>query len=451
LLQQSAVPNLQTGNLAMPSDTFFANCVKDNNLSAQLFKDLYQVCSYPPKGLDLDEISSILAAMANKYSLTELLIALRMLQKNFELSQKLISVFVLKELIAHYDPLSHRDIKFVMAVYAPSFFKGNPFKSFGPLLEKSAVLRMQSDDHRVNMYHTLEGLITQNIYNQSQTGFDTMFRLTNTSTSKQAKGVAEELRAYSLRLYQQLNIKELTTIKSKDKNRQQTAPSVFAIEQYFNLLSNYIVTKIITMDDLQQRARYVRLCVRICEALLGGDMPDYNSAMSVFAALNQASVVRLKKTFATLDKSTHDKLEVISTKLAQHGNYKEIRKVLAENQYAIPYLGIIASDLTFSQENTAFNTYAMMGKVIRQVATRINALKRVHLPLNSNIARTIRYLLPMDEKELFHLSLVQEPREPTQKADDGLIATQFERSRTSLALTQSTSDVSLNKGSTLKH
>lgn len=202
--------------------------------------------------------------------------------------------------------------------------------------------------------------------------------------------------------------------KPKLKHR---APNVLAFIAQFNRTSAWAATEIMTAPNIKERVKVVTKLVKISEKLAG--MNNFNSLMSISAALNCSSVSRLKHTFADLPPNVAKGKKDIEELVSSDGNFKILRQRIAAvnltNAPCIPYLGYILSDLTFTDENPDkingminFNKRVMVYKIISGITSRQK------VPFNfqpvQQIVRILRNVPIKPENELYELSLKHEPR-----------------------------------------
>ena len=202
--------------------------------------------------------------------------------------------------------------------------------------------------------------------------------------------------------------------KPKLKHR---APNVLAFIAQFNRTSAWAATEILSAPNIRERIRVVTKLIKISEKLTA--MNNFNSVMSISAALNCSSVSRLKHTFAELSpyalKGKKDLEELVSS----DGNFKVLRQRIAaidpNTTPCIPYLGFILSDLTFTDENPdKINGMINFGKRVLVYKIIHGLLSRQTTPYNfqpvQQIVRILKKAPLKKDDELYELSLKHEPR-----------------------------------------
>ncbi len=412
-LEQKLFNNLSTDNLD--------SLAKAKLLPAQLLNDLYRICSCldgaekaPDSVRKFNPVamSNFVAGLSAQYNPFEICAALLQLQPHFSRTQTLIMLFVLKEVMTNRATYSVHDLKVLSTIVLPAFFKEPEFKEFKELLQWMALLRSKSFEVSLDNYVFLESLIQHHVAYSGLVDFRQVFQLTNEKTDKRAVEIALALRAYSLMLIHDLSVKELTSLDWSSNTKKHLAPSVCTITNYFNRISNWVTSQILENTDLTQRARFIKLCIKTANELVESEVPDYTSAMAIFSGLNQASITRLTASFGLLDRKTRKIFEKLNEhSLSQHRNYQSMRMVVESNRYAMPYIGVVTSDLTFSQENKSNQDKAfVVGKVANALLTMKHSLRLLHLPITTNVAAFVESLHVVSDNELYKRSLALEPR-----------------------------------------
>lgn len=412
-LEQKLFNSLSTDNLDSLS--------KAKLLPAQLLNDLYRICSCldgaekapdSVRKFNPVAIANFVAGLSAQYNPFEICAALLQLQPHFSRTQTLIMLFVLKEAMTNRATYSVHDLKVLSTIVLPAFFKDPEFKEFQEILQWMALLRSKSFEVSLDNYDFLESLIQHHVAYSGLVDFRHVFQLTNEKTDKRAVEIASALRAYSLMLIHDLSVKELTSFDWSSNTKKHLAPSVCTITNYFNRISNWVTSQILENTDLTQRARFIKLCIKTANELVESEVPDYTSAMAIFSGLNQAPITRLTASFGLLDRKTRKIFEKLNeNSLSQHRNYQSMRMVVESNRYAMPYIGVVTSDLIFSQENKSNQDKAfIVGKVANALLMMKHSLRLLHLPITTNVAAFVESLHVVSDNELYKRSLALEPR-----------------------------------------
>jgi len=388
-------------------------------LPVALLSELYQICSYSNSELAInenrlfnrEEIAFRVAALNSHYKPLEILTGLLKLQHELTKPQQLALFYVLNEVLLKSRPLTDHELRTLSSVVLPVFFKRGELNEFYPPLSEILKLRLQAQEVMVDNYHYLESLIQQYVPIAGLREVRYLLQFLNESTTLRSVNIAQALKSYSLVLFQDLQLNELANFLWKGPNKEQNAPSVCAIEHYFNFLSSYVAQQILKHENANIRAGYIKLYIKVAHELITSEVPDYNSAMAIYSALNLAPISRLGSTFALLNKKTLQLLDVVSATLTQEKNFKIIRESLAANPCAIPYIGMVTSDLTFAQENKSVaNQSVIKGKVLDHLDTIKQAVSLYHLPSVTNVGHFIREFQLVNEDQLYANSLALESR-----------------------------------------
>ena len=152
------------------------------------------------------------------------------------------------------------------------------------------------------------------------------------------------------------------------------------------------------------------------------DINSFNAVQEIVAALNSASVYRLKLTWGQLKGKTEELWRRTQESLSKEANWKKFREVLAQcDPPCIPYLGIFLSDLTFIEEGNPDSIVMEGVETInfvkrRKVADVIAKIQTYQVPYNFVPVKELQDLLitgmttAWGEDELYKRSLVVEPR-----------------------------------------
>jgi hypothetical protein len=152
--------------------------------------------------------------------------------------------------------------------------------------------------------------------------------------------LSNELRALSLQFYQLLHRSEFSNKGWTTDSSEETSPNIVHQQLMFNNLVYFLKYEILTRNNESERAIVISLYIMTIEALLEHDIPDYNMAMAVSAALHDSDVSRLKKSFGAVPVRLLKSWEHIQTILSESHNYKNQRDILKRNPRVLTFLGI---------------------------------------------------------------------------------------------------------------
>lgn len=154
---------------------------------------------------------------------------------------------------------------------------------------------------------------------------------------------------------------------------------------------------------------------------------DFNTTTQIIAALNFASIKRLKKTWKLLDPKVHAKFMELNSFISVKNNYglyrKKLKRVVGPT---LPYLGICCNDLFFIEESEpscvkVTDDKNQQWELIR--LTKIYTIERIiedlrelqlrepyTFPDRTNIRNQLLNLDTEKEETLYEMSLEREPR-----------------------------------------
>jgi hypothetical protein len=206
------------------------------------------------------------------------------------------------------------------------------------------------------------------------------------------------------------------------------APNVSRFIAHFNRISFWVASEVVRPSDLAVRIRRLRLMLQMCEHL--ERLRDYNSLFAAIAGLHNASLNRLKHTWAGVGPETHERsaLEQLLELTTPNQNYANYRKQLQMDTRGqlpcIPYFGLYLKDLLHIEDGNESHTKTASGaKLINFEKMRMLASVLENIHQYQELAR--RYSLRavpqlqeyitdtsevLDDKELYRLSLEREPR-----------------------------------------
>ena len=211
---------------------------------------------------------------------------------------------------------------------------------------------------------------------------------------------------------------------NKPKLKHQ-APHILNLIDRFNQVSHWVQSAIVSERKKEARAKVLKRFVKIAWECY--TMNSFNVIQEIIAALNSASVGRLKLTWKELKPKTLALWARLQESLSQKQNYKAFRETLATCvPPCIPYLGIFLSDLTFIEDGNPDKLVLGGGAQLinfvkrRKVAEVILKIQDYqNKPYNFVPVQPIQDYLEqaevMDDDALYKASLVAEPRQPAKK------------------------------------
>ena len=147
-------------------------------------------------------------------------------------------------------------------------------------------------------------------------------------------------------------------------------PNLGRLVEEFTRLSYMIPTDILTKRrNNDERKTYIRYMIRVANELL--ELGNFHGVFAVVAGLNHISVQRLKKLWKkdSTNKKDLDKLEVV---IDPHKNFAIYRDLLRRSTRAVPYTGLVVSDIIHLLENQLIGETEINKKVYASLVSVID-------------------------------------------------------------------------------
>eukprot|EP01125_Pyxidicula_operculata_P009043 TRINITY_DN2986_c0_g1_i4.p1 TRINITY_DN2986_c0_g1~~TRINITY_DN2986_c0_g1_i4.p1 ORF type:complete len:572 (-),score=98.45 TRINITY_DN2986_c0_g1_i4:270-1985(-) len=202
---------------------------------------------------------------------------------------------------------------------------------------------------------------------------------------------------------------------SKAKLRHK-APNLLKSIDYFNRLSTWVSSKILSSSKLKQRAKVWVKFITIAEHLY--EHRNFNSLMAVLSGLSNATVHRLKVTRSQIPNSFNEKFVSLQKLMDPQGGYALYRSTLQKTVApCIPYLAVSLSDLTLTEDGNP-DTYNNLinftkCKLIGNIINGIRDFQKVGYNLQPvyQIQAICKNLKPsFSEEEQIKYSYLREPK-----------------------------------------
>jgi len=168
-----------------------------------------------------------------------------------------------------------------------------------------------------------------------------------------AKTLAQTLCAYEHILLKAITPNELLFGNFKKKNKETLSPNVCALINWFNRMSNWVLSEIITRPNIRQRAAVLNLFIET--SMKCYKYHNYNAVFEIMSSIKQTPVSRLKNTMKCITKKNSKNFEILDYAMCPEQNNSVLRKILGELVIAkevpcIPYIGIYLQDLLLIEE-----------------------------------------------------------------------------------------------------
>ena len=169
------------------------------------------------------------------------------------------------------------------------------------------------------------------------------------------KDIANKLFLVSDSLINKIQRKELYKGVFLKKNKHTICPNVMKNIDNFNRLSFFIILDIISYDNPKDRAKMIEKWVKVAEYCK--KINDFNDLLAINSALNNYIITGLKLTRKHVTKKILLFIQEINKFCDCQGNYKTMRDYtvhLKQDEYYLPYLGILLRDLAFNEESSKY-------------------------------------------------------------------------------------------------
>eukprot|EP01102_Stenamoeba_stenopodia_P008186 TRINITY_DN2335_c0_g1_i2.p1 TRINITY_DN2335_c0_g1~~TRINITY_DN2335_c0_g1_i2.p1 ORF type:complete len:763 (+),score=111.85 TRINITY_DN2335_c0_g1_i2:596-2884(+) len=215
---------------------------------------------------------------------------------------------------------------------------------------------------------------------------------------------------------------ELLFVAWKGPNKNQTSPNVLTLIQWFNKISNWVASEIVTSPNLRHRAALLSRFIQMAEYCK--QIKSYNTLMEILSALGTTPIQRLKRTWQALpakEATTYKELQDFMSNLQNFKNYRnEMRENMNKSYPVLPYFGLLLQDLINTEEVIKMNKKSRKIGMIdfsryRVVAATIAEFhnyqqRRFHFVVVRPIERMLlESLTILAEKDLYQNSKMCEP------------------------------------------
>jgi son of sevenless-like protein len=201
--------------------------------------------------------------------------------------------------------------------------------------------------------------------------------------------------------------------------RALKAPNIHRATQHFNRISAWVVYEIVSELELSARARILSRFLNVANFSL--QLNDFNAVFSVMSGINSATIYRLKKTWEAIPRKHVELYEKLNKYMSTDADFKAMRTAVRTCEPpCVPFIGIYLTDLTFIQEEAPdfimkddvrlinFAKCRKFAGVIRDIQTYQNI--GYNLEQYDELRNLLMNLPDYDDKEMYSMSLLREPR-----------------------------------------
>ncbi|KAL2821836.1 ras guanine nucleotide exchange factor domain-containing protein [Aspergillus cavernicola] len=185
-----------------------------------------------------------------------------------------------------------------------------------------------------------------------------------------ATEIARQLTLIESCMYGKLQRNEL--LHKNWQRKEQPAPNVRSLIQYFNQLSSWVGALILAESDLKKRTQVIGHLINV--ANICHELQNYSAVVSMLSGLESAPVYRLGRTWAMVTQRSCDILQPLQALISSDQNYQAYRDALRRAMPpCIPFLGLFLKDLVFIEDGNPgltpeglinFSKYSMLSSTI---------------------------------------------------------------------------------------
>ena len=203
------------------------------------------------------------------------------------------------------------------------------------------------------------------------------------------------------------------------------APHVRAMGTLTTQLTHWIGECILAVEELKKRAQVLRFFIRLGDAALA--LQNFNLLMGVQGALNSCSITRLRRTWHALSSKTRAAAERQRAVVDPARNFAAYRRALnASRGPALPFLGLVLTDITFCLEgNPATRTF---GTGPRRMINFVRYMRVAHVVSGVQRRQEPYVLLEQPEVQRFLQTLVAQSKAASQGSHAAVADALYQRS-----------------------
>lgn len=369
------------------------------------------------KGFQKAYTLDVLYGVMDELSTIEMIQLFNGLYRFFNLTQRLVANFLVKELILlQTSAISETDQKQLMEelnrfklnnsihlhVYATHL---NSF--LDKLIEIQNEINEHTLIHNFSLINEFLRLTNTNPYLHS---FEKLFdeAVENPSEANISK-VAHEIRCTMLEYIKRIRTKEFYQAQwQKDDRKMITSPNIVLQQHMYNQLGAYLAEKILVGNE-EHSIKVIKFLVLLAANLSkDNDIigPELNSAGSILTILELSIITRLKSRFTNQDKTIMNKLEELRKLFDPVRNFEWLTQLSFAHPDALPYMTLYTKviEKAFEGNKKIEQSAAIVGKIYRQFLGHQRASQEIpSIPTTNCFDFFINHIF-MDEEGLAQLS-----------------------------------------------
>ncbi|KAJ3148781.1 hypothetical protein HDU86_007336 [Geranomyces michiganensis] len=230
--------------------------------------------------------------------------------------------------------------------------------------------------------------------------------------------MARQLTLIEFDLFKAIRSKEYLDLAWMKDSKETDAPNILRITRWSNHVVQWIVTEIVSgKDSTKYRASVYERVIMLGQCLY--KLRNFNGVKEVVAALQTASVYRLKKTKEAISSKYMRICDELVRLVSSELNYKAMRaKIRAADPPLIPFPGLYQGDLVFLDacqknklEGGNLINYHKLESISRSLM-ELEAYQQVSYPLEPvpEIQEYVRSYRTLDDDEAYNASLACEAK-----------------------------------------
>eukprot|EP00033_Pygsuia_biforma_P002827 GCRY01003121.1.p2 GENE.GCRY01003121.1~~GCRY01003121.1.p2 ORF type:complete len:338 (+),score=95.57 GCRY01003121.1:1596-2609(+) len=240
-------------------------------------------------------------------------------------------------------------------------------------------------------------------------------------TSVHAHDMARQLTLRESAMFNCVKASEFVGMSWTSPFKDEAAPNIMKMISHFNKVSSWVTYEVVKqIDNLKARAAAINYFLKLAKECRR--LGNFNGVMEILAGLQSSSVLRLKKSWASVKKKRKDDMKEYCTLMSALGSYARYRSAIkAQPQPCVPYLGVTLTDLTFIEEGNPdffkaedmkleadvvnFAKFRMVASVIMDVGKHQTAAQCPYpFEFDNHIQCYLARLPAPEEEELYSLS-----------------------------------------------
>eukprot|EP01132_Coremiostelium_polycephalum_P003803 gene3803-4732_t len=225
--------------------------------------------------------------------------------------------------------------------------------------------------------------------------------------------IARELTIMEWELITAITVSEFS---QKAWTKENQAINIQNLITWFNRISSWVSTKIISKETPEERATIIEAFINI--ANFAKELKNFNCVMEILGSLHSSSISRLKNSWSLLSPKANDMFTNLNQLMCPDINFKNYRKQLSlcpANEPCIPYLGLFLTDYTYLDESNPPLIKQMVNiERIYLIGSRMQSFFQLFTNCNYQFTsnQTVRDAIlgekVWDENEIFRLSRIRE-------------------------------------------